>query len=349
MMEDPDLLEGSLAMLESLKDVTAATFIDSLLKLKLSGSANQLVRKSLYHLKLQGITPPVEEPIRPKAEKEFLYLGENRIALWQPVMLFRYVSSISDVSDLYMIRILEGRDVSSISQQRGLRMERASLVKLAHDYTLHLQQEIGVRIPFCPVPVSRGLYFLQKSMDLLKDQEHIGRLKEFVHLIGNEPSDPEELADEQNTLNPVSVLDAEYFQQWSFDPGEFKEHLEELEKLQEGPIILTDQQVQEMSQGATTAALTRHLEGPAAAIWSLAFEKAAYFLKESDPENSKKAKRLASSFLEASNPDRLEASRILIGRMIALIRQKKQAEKEEEKKSSVIVSPEEFSRRYPQR
>lgn len=352
---DLDLLEGVLPLLESLNHVSAVVFLDSFLKTKLSEAQNQLVRKSLYRLKQKGLVLP-EEPAKPKAEKDFIFLGENRIALWQPVMLFRYSSSLSDSCDLYMIRLLEGRDISTMNQQRGLRVEREGLKKLVSDYSKYLQQDIGVYIPFQPVSLSHGRHFLKKSIGILTNEEHLNRLKEFLQLVGTEPSeDPfhalrgKQDSDASLSENPVSVLDSEYFLSWAFYPEDFQDYLSQLEKLQEGPIILTDHQVQEMSLTAASAALTNFLEGPASRIWSFAFEKAAFFLGTTDPENSRKALRLSEAFLDPSSADRMDAARVLMGRMVGLLQQRKQAEKEEEKKGSVILSPQEFSRRYPQR
>ena len=348
---DPDLLEGVLPMLESLNNASAIVFLDSLLKTELSEAQNQLVRKSIYRLKQKGLVLP-EEPAKPKAEKEFIFLGENRIALWQPVMLFRYSSSVSDACDLYMIRLLEGRDISAINQQRGLRVERGGLKKLLSDYSGYLQQDIGVHVPFQPVSLSHGRYFLKKSISLLTNEEHLAHLNEFLQLIGAEPAeDPfhelrgKQESDPSLSGNPVSVLDSEYFLSWAFYPEDFQDYLSQLEKLQDGPIILTEHQVQEMSLAAASAALATFLEGPASRIWSFAFEKAAFFLGATDAENSRKALRLAEAFLDPSSADQMDAARVLMGRMVGLMQQRKQAQKEEEKKGSVILSPQEFSRR----
>lgn len=357
LQQDPDLLEGVLPMLEELQLAGAAIFLNSLLKAGVSDESDHLVRKSLYHLKQKGIVPP-EEPGKPQQSKDFLFLGENRIALWQAILYFRYTSSFSDAFDLYTIRIFEGRDITSLNQQRGFRAEREKLGRLVVDYSRHLQKEVGMHLPFRSVSLEHGRYFLQKTMKLAKDEKSVAGVRDLLQLIGNEPVENpwqdfkfDRTSDLASTFSgAASLLESEFFQAWAFLPEDFQEYLSDMEKLREGPIILTEQQIQEMSHTSATDALRKHMESPARSAWAFAFEKAAYFLRDSDAQNASIAWSLSKAMEDPSvSLEQIPAMTILLNRMLGLLEQQKQARLEEEKKSSVIVSPQEFSRRHSQR
>jgi hypothetical protein len=354
LRQDMDLLEGVLPTLEWKGNALTALFLNSLLEIEISDAQDHLIRKSLYHLKAKGIVPP-EEPPKQQLDKEFLFFGENRIPLWQPVLLFRYSSSYSDVCDLYTIRILEGRETSSVSQERSLRVGRKGLKKLVTDYSEHLKKDIGVHVPLQSVTLPQGRYFLQKSISY-QDQKNDTRLKDFLQLIGTEPSeDPmislrEASVDSLSMVSAASFLDSPYFLTWAFNEEDFQTYISELDKLREGPIILTEQQVQGMSQTAASEALKKFMTAGARDIWAFAFEKAAFFLMDSDPEKSRVSWAISKTIADSSIPvDQISAAAVLMNRMMAFVNHRKQTQEAEEKKGSVILSPQEFARRYPKR
>jgi urease gamma subunit len=357
LLQDPDLLEGVLPMLEDLNVPEVAIFLNSLIKTGISNDADHLVRKSLYHLKQKGIALP-EEPAKPQQAKDYLFLGENRIPLWQPVLYFRYGSSFSDTFDLYTIRIFEGRDITSLNQQRGFRVERAKLQKLVRGYSQQLQNEIGILIPFRSVSHEQGRYFLKKTMSLAQEEKNAAGVRDLLQLIGNEPVENPWVDFSGNSNSDLSstnanltqLLESEYFQAWTFLAEDFQEYIAALDKLREGPIILTEHQIHEMSHASTAEALKKYMESPARDAWAFAFEKAAFFLRDSDVERATVAWNLSKLLEDRSvPPEQIPAVTILLNRMLALLEQQKQARLEEEKKSSVIMSPQEFARRNPQR
>jgi len=82
-------------------------------------------------------------------------------------------------------------------------------------------------------------------------------------------------------------------------------------------------------------------------IWSFAFEKAAFFLKDSDPYNAQVSWDLSCAFADFSiSSDSIPAAALLFDRTVEFMERQKKARQEEEKRGSLIISPQEFERQF---
>ena len=279
MLADPRMLEGALTLLEATPSPSSAAFLAQLLRAELTKEQDQRVRKSLYRLKQHGIA--VEAKPKAAAEqKEWYLFGENRLPLWQLVFNFRFHSTFSSTGDLYILRILEGREFAPPDQKPDLRMTHSVFLQLGKKYSDQIERELGIRIPFHSVAEENAHFFLRQSLQTLEGAPGNEALRNFLRFIqageGVSPVLPSGSIQEGSTL----LLDHEYFRQWMLDPEAFLEHSAELKGIESGPIVLVGAPLLEKKREAETKALQKYFDERRRRLWSNAFLKAAYFLKE---------------------------------------------------------------------
>jgi len=342
MTHDPDLFEGVIDLLEEIPD--AAPFLASLLPEHLSDRQDHLVRKALYRFEQRGVETRSSKGVS-WAERELFVFGENVLPLWQPILYFRTHSPFTDLGDLYVIHVQEGRDFEPPEKRDDIRINSAGLLKLAEEYSRNVETRGGIKISFHSVSPNHARYFLRKSAALLKGTPGTRNIQDFLKFIGSgETEDPLE------KLTPASggsIPEAAFFRSWILNPEDLDDYFQRLNATENGPILLTGSNLTEIKLAAGLEAFRKYFDGRNRSLWALAFEKAAFFLRRSEPEPAKSALSVARSLGNVDVPaEEIRALAILWERSIEYASKLKKAQADQEKRESLIMTPEEFQQRY---
>jgi hypothetical protein len=314
------------------------------LKKNISSAQDQRIRKALYRLRQKGIEPQMEEKSRPiviePSRAEIFLLAENRLPLWQPFFYFR---SNGARGDWFFAEIAEGKDFEIIQQQRDVRMNVKAMQRVAENYADKFRQGTGVPMAFLLSPPAEARYFLEKSFELLKGAE------EFKRYIGEAPTkNPFENWNVATSLlesDAAILLSHDYFKLWLVEEDFLDSLLDRLQKVEEGPIILPEQQQKQQKLEVTNSAVEQYFSGTRRSIWTLVLEKAAYALQHQDREIAEKAVGFARMLLDTSvNVRSIALLWGLVDRSLEVRKQQRARKESEEKRTSLIMTPQEFQR-----
>jgi hypothetical protein len=107
-------------------------------------------------------------------------------------------------------------------------------------------------------------------------------------------------------------------------------------QIEEGPIILPEQQRHQQKAEIMDRAASEYFSPEKRPVWSLALQKAAYFLKEKDSEIA----AMAFGFSQKLDPFAV----FLLERSLEIRKAQIERKEKEEKRASLIMSPQEFQR-----
>ena len=344
LIEDEDFLEGTLSLLEMEESIETARFLSGLLEDIPSRSHDQAIRKILYKFRQKGIeVPSVQEPppivAEPQRPEIFLF-AENRLPLWQP---FFYYRSAGARGDWFFAEINEGKLFEIIQQQRDIRINQKGMQRIADNYAGEFQKGTGVKLAFVSFPSMQGRYFLEQSFKVLRGAD------DFRKYLGEAPvEDPTEAWETRSNLSitdAATLLSHEYFQLWLMEEEFLAPVFERLNQIEQGPIILPEQQRRQQKAEAMDHLLTDYFTGEKRDVWALALKKAAFFLKNTDPEIAS----LAIGFSRQISDQERSVEKdpfinILIERSLEVRQKQVDRHKQEEKQSSLIITPQEFEK-----
>jgi hypothetical protein len=344
MTGSSDFFEGTLDLLEMEETPSTAEFLTNLLEVKISRDQDQRIRKALYRLRQKGFVAP-EKDAKPRfsvapERLEIFLLAENRLPLWQP---FFYYASSGARGDWFFCEITEGKKFEIVQQQRNINMNQKQMQRIADNYASHFEQGTGVKMRFHAASPGHARYFVKSSFGFLEGTD------DFRSYMGpGEAEDPIAAWD----LNPdlqaseaAALLQLEYFILWMVEDEFLKEFVSRLKIIESGPIILPEQQQRQQKGEAFDRALEDYFAGQTRRIWALALEKAAYSLRESDPENA----RISAGFARMFADEQIKIASIplaaaLLDRSVQIYERQQAKRETEEKKTSLIMSPDEFQR-----
>jgi len=344
MLQSPDFFEGALSLLEIEETQPTAEFLTNLLEEGLPQEQDQAVRKSLYRLRQKGIEAPAkEETVRlvpEQSRQEIFLLAENRLPLWQP---FFYYSSQGSRGDWFFAEINEGNRFEIVQQQRNVRMNQKQMQRIAKNYASHFEQGTGVKLAFLHLPSEHARYFVEASFELLSGAD------DFRKYMGESerqnPFRDWEVKADLLQADAASLLEQEFFILWMVEDEFLKEFDTRLKQIEEGPIVLPEQQRRQQKFEAFDHATEEYFSAEKRRVWSLALEKAAYSFKDSDVESA----RIALGFARMLSDQGRKISSVpfaaaLLERSLQ-IHEKQEAKREtEEKKTSLIMTPQEYDR-----
>ncbi len=341
---DEDLFDTVLIMLETSNSESAAEFINSLLDQGFNKEQETRLRKLLYHFRQKGIRPEVEAA-GSQSVRELFFFGENKLPLWQPVLYFRPHSAFASNGDLLILRVIEGSETAPAEQQRNIALDQASMKQLAERYSVQLSRQLGIEIQFHAVDPAHSRHILRRSAELIPDSSAVQPLQDFLKFIGPEPvKNPfESLNKSDAQANPDLFLHEPYFSHWTLNPHDIEEYLSQLAALEKGPIILTGGSLAARKMEIRSSFFQKVFTEHERSIWAFAFQKAAFYLQQSNPEVSASAMHWAE---QLQNPElqseNIEIARVLFDRTVELATKQQKARQEEERKSSLIMTPDEF-------
>ena len=343
ILAEDDFFEGTLQLLEMEESAYAAHFLTKLLEADPNPVQDQAIRKTLYRLRQKGIEAPREEKVIQQVEAsrpEMFLFAQNRLPLWQ---LFFYYRSSGTKGDWFFAEINEGKSFEILQQQTDIRMNRKGMQQIADQYADNFLRRSGLPINFLFMPAEHARYFLEKSFEQLRGPE------DFKKYMGDAPrEDPFsdwQLKENVVTKDAESLFHHAYFALWNVEEEFLKGLLDEYKKVAEGPIILPEPQIRQKKAELLDQALTGYYSEEKRRVWAIALEKAAYYLKQSDPEIATIAFSFSRSLML---PDFSIASNafasFLVERSLAVQEEHMAQQEKEEKKSSLIMSPQEFQR-----
>jgi hypothetical protein len=344
ILKDEDFFEGTLSLLETEETIATVEFLTFLLVSPLNHEQDQEIRKTLYRFRQKGIAMPVAEKgiefITETERTEIFLLAENRLPLWQP---FFYYSGKGARGDWFFAEINEGKSFEIVQQQRDVRMNQKDMMRIAKNYAAHFEQGTGVKMAFLSMPPAQARYFVETSFDFLRGAE------EFRRYIGvaekenpfAEMDIPADLLQEDAT----SLLNQEFFILWMVEDDFLARLFNRIKQIEEGPIILPEQQRREQKLEAMEQAIEEYFSAEKRKIWALALEKAAYSLKNSDSDSAKSALGFAKMLSDSEkNISSIPFATVLFERSMEIHEKQLAKQKSEEKKTSLIMSPQEFER-----
>ncbi|MCI0607317.1 hypothetical protein L0156_30430 [bacterium] len=334
MLQDEDFFESTLALLELEGSALTASFLTKLLEENPGREKDQAIRKALYRLRQKGWEAPQwEKPIvtvEPTRHEIFL-LAENRLPLWQPFFYFR---GNGPRGDWFFVEITEGKNFEIIQQRRDIRMNQKTMQRVADDYAAEFHKGTGVNMSFHALPPEHARFFVMSSFEFLQGAE------DFRKYMG-----------EATAQNPFSewtprtnlyqqdaalLLNHEYFQLWLAEEEFLDQVIQRLVQIEEGPIILPEQQRLQQKAEAVHEASGEYFSAVKRPVWALALQKAAYFLKDKEPEIA----AMAFGFSRMLDPFAVH----LIERSLEIRKAQIERKEKEEKRTSLIMSPQEFQR-----
>ena len=294
--------------------------------------------------------PPKAEARKTRIDRELFFFGENRLALWQPVLYFNPHSVFSSTGDLLILRILEGTECAPLEQQPNVTLDQDSLAQIAERYSAQLAKQLGVQIKFQRVAPSIARYLLHASAELITQANQARPLSDLLKFIGSQPAvNPFEKLEESpagEVLNIDHLLRDPYFTHWMLNPHEVQKFLEQAKQLEKGPIILTGSPLLAKQQALKEQFLREIFSAKERDVWAYSFRKAAFYLKESNALLSGVsmfyAKQLEDINISVEN---LEVGRALFERAVAVAQTQQKAKEEEEQKSSLILTPDQLRKR----
>jgi hypothetical protein len=290
---------------------------------------------------------PQPEVRKSRIDRELFFFGENRLALWQPVLYFNPHSAFSSTGDLLILRILEGQECAPLEQQPNLALDRTSMAQIAERYAAQLEKQLGLQMKFHPVAPAAARYLLSGSTKLISEPNRARPLMDLLKFIGAEPVENPFTALQESLGGEVvgieHLLRDPYFAHWMLNPHDIQEYLEQLTQLEKGPIILTGAPLLAKQQELKENSLHKVFSAKERDVWAYAFRKAAYYLRETNPLLSGVsifyAKQLEDLNISIEN---LDVGRALFERAVNIAQTQQKAKQEEERKSSLIVTPDQL-------
>jgi hypothetical protein len=339
---DENLFDAVVILLETSDSEAAAEFVYSMLDRGFNKEQETRLRKLLYHFRQKGIRPEVESA-NSQTIRELFFFGENKLPLWQPILYFRPHSAFASTGDLLILRIIEGSETAPAEQQRNIALNQDSMKQIADRYSVQLSRQLGIEIQFHAVEPAHARYLLRRSAELIPEPSAAQALHDFLKFIGPEPvKNPFELLITADTTSDLFLREP-YFGHWTLNPHDIEEYLSQLAAQEKGPIILTGSALAAKKLEIRNTFFQKVFTAGERSIWAFAFQKAAFFLRQSNPEVSAAAMhwahQLGNSELEAEN---VEIARLMFDRTVELAARQQKAKQEEEKKTSLIMTPEEF-------
>jgi hypothetical protein len=338
-----DLFDTTLIMLETSNNESAAEFVNSLLDRGFNKEQETRVRKLLYHFRQKGIRPEVEAAGF-QTVRELFFFGENKLPLWQPVLYFRPHSGFASNGDLLILRIIEGSETAPAEQQRNIALNQSSMKRLAERYSAQLSRQLGVEVQFHAVEAVHARFVLRRSAELIPDSSAAKPLQDFLKFIGPEPAkNPFESLNKSDTSSSDLFLREAYFSHWTLNPHDIEEYLSQLAVLERGPIILTGSSLAAKKMEIRSSFFQKVFTDHERSIWAFAFQKAAFYLQQSNPEVSASTIHWADQLHNPElQPEDIEIARALFDRTVELVTRQQKARQEEERKTSLIMTPDEF-------
>jgi hypothetical protein len=343
LLRDPDFFEGTLSLLDLEESFETALFLAKVLELKPLREQDQAIRKSLYRLRQKGIEPPEPEKIAIDLEPsrtEYFFLAENRIPFWQP---FFYYRSHGARGDWFFAEVREGKVFEIVQQQRDIRINEKSMQRVAENYSAEFKKGTGVDLRFHSIPAPHARYFLERSFEFITGAE------DFRKYMG-EASAENPTTGWNTTKNLVStdaekMFDHEYFSLWMVEEEFVTGILNKFEQIEKGTIILPEQQRRIQKAEILDQAMQDYFSQESLRVWSLILEKAAYYLRNQEPEIAELAFSFSGSLVDPEFQFRSDPfTNLLLERSIDMLEQRTAREEKEEKRSSLIMSPQEFER-----
>jgi hypothetical protein len=333
MLQDPDFFERALSLLELEDSNQMAAFFAKLLEQNPVRENDHAIRKALYRLRQKGFEPPQQEKPALKVEQtrpEIFLLAENRLPFWQPFFYFRGTGR----GDWFFIEITEGKGFEIIQQRRDIRMNQKTMQRIAEDYATQFQSGTGVKMSFQVLPAEHARFFVMKSFEMLHGAE------DFQKYIGEaakeNPFSEWEARTDLSQTEAVLLFNHEFFQLWLVEDEYLDQVIQRLIEIEEGPIILPEQQRHQQKAEVLDRAASEYFSQKKRPVWSLALQKAAYFLREKDPEIA----AMAFGFSQKLDPFAV----FLLERSLEIRKAQIERKEKEEKRASLIMSPQEFQR-----
>lgn len=338
---DEDLFDTVMVLLEGSKSESSAEFVSSLLDQGFNRDQETRLRKLLYQFRQKGIRPEVEAA-NSQSVRELFFFGENKLPLWQPLLYFRPHSAFASNGDLLILRIIEGSETAPPEQQRNVALTQTSMKQLAERYSAQLSRQLGIEIQFHAVAAAHARYLLRCSSELIPESQP---LQDFLKFIGPEPAkNPFEALNRPEAPATADLfLRESYFSHWTLNPHDIEEYLSQLMAQEKGPIILTGSSLAAKKMEIRSSFFQKVFTDHERSIWAFAFQKAGFYLQQSNPELSAAAmywaEQLQNSELQAEN---VEIARVLFDRTVEIAMKQQKARQEEERKTSLIMTPDEF-------
>jgi hypothetical protein len=341
MRVDEDLFDTVLILLEGSKSESSVEFVNSLLDQGFNKDQETRLRKLMYQFRQKGIRPEVEAA-NSQSVRELFFFGENKLPLWQPLLYFRPHSAFASNGDLLILRIIEGSETAPPEQQRNVALNQASMKQLSERYSAQLSRQLGIEIQFQAVDAANARYLLRRSLELIPESQP---LQDFLKFIGAEPAkNPFEALNKSEALATADLFLREpYFGHWTLNPHDIEEYLSQLTEQEKGPIILTGTSLAAKKMEIRSSFFQKVFTEQERSIWGFAFQKAAFYLQQSNPELSAAAmhwaEQLQNREVQAEN---VEIARLLFDRTVEIATKQQKAREQEERKTSLIMTPEEF-------
>jgi hypothetical protein len=296
----------------------------------------------------KAASQPEKRPSR--LDRELFFFGENRLALWQPVLYFNPHSAFSSTGDLLILRILEGIECAPLEQQPNLSLNQTSMAQIAERYAGQLANSLGLQMKFQLVAPAVGRFLLRNSVQLISDENQARPLNDFLRFIGPEPvEDPFIKIQESpagDVLNIDLLLRDPYFAHWMVNPHDVEKYLEQVKQLEKGPIILTGGPLMAKQQELKEEFLHQIFSAKQRSVWAFALRKAAFYLRDTNSVVSNVAMFYAKQLEDLNLPvESLDVARALFEKAVGIAQSQLKAKEEEEQKSSLIVTPDQLRRR----
>jgi hypothetical protein len=295
----------------------------------------------------------VAQEVRPsRIDRELWFFGENRLALWQPVLYFNPHSPFSNTGDLLILRILEGTECAPREQQPNLTLNAVSMAQIAERYASQLAQQLNLQLNFHQVTSAKARYLLHTSAELIADENRARPLTDFLRFINPEPrGNPFEKvpeAESSEVLNIDFLFRDPYFAHWMINPHAVEDYLNRLKELEKGPIILTGGPLMVRQQELREESIRQIFNAKERSVWAYAFRKAAFYLQDSNSMVPGVCMYYAKQLEDLSiHSENLDVAMALFERAMQIAQTQQKAKEEEERKSSLIVTPDQL-RRNPQ-
>jgi len=342
ILHDPDLFEGVLDLLKEIPET--APFLISVLSETLSDRQDHLVRKALYRFEQRGVGGRSGAAV-PWMERELFVFGENVLPQWQPILYFRTHSPFTDLGDLYVIQLQEGQDFEPPEKRENIRINSGGLLNLAQEYSQNVEARGGIKIPFHSISAGQARYFLWKSAALLEGTSGSRNIEDFLRFIGKEG-----IEDPFGPVAPTPAAvfpESRFFESWILNPQDLDDYFQRLDSTEQGPILLTGSNLTEVKHAAALEAFEKYFDQKNRSLWSLAFEKAAFFLLRTEPDSSSLALSISRALSDFNvSAKEIPSIAILWERSVEYAGNLRKAQEEQEKRESLIMTPGEFQQRY---
>jgi hypothetical protein len=341
---DPELVEDVLLLLEGSQNISVWRFLKSLSDEPEMRSHDHQIRKAMYRIKQK--LPEQQDSVRLNVtEREIFSFAQNRLPLSQLILYFRPHSAYSPKGDLYFLSILEGQSFDFSQRGHDVEIDVPKLHRIGAEYSERLKGEYRIETEFHPILPAHARYFLQKSARLVEGKPASARLTEFLRFIGIEPAKDPLTGTKKVEIGVNEIFRHPYFSNWMIPLDSLGDFFSKLQSLKEGPIILPESQLKQREHTEKLDTLRSYFASENRAAWSLAFEKAAFFLQQQDPHIAAGSLAVADQLKDENlEPENIPAIPVLLERTLHFHQEQERLRLQEDKRTSLIMSPEEFER-----